>query len=254
MLPLTFFLNYMYLQIIILAAGRGTRMRSEIPKVLGNLSGQPLIRRLLDNIQNLKSGFSAVIVVGYKHELVEEYLGPAYTYAFQEEQLGTANAVESAKDKIFADNAIVLYGDMPFITARSLEKLIAIHKDNNSKFSMFTAAVPHFEDQFNSHNGFGRIIRGPDRKIVSIRELVDASEVEKKILEVNPGVYMFDTTWLWQNIGLVKKNSHSEYYLTDLVDVAVKSGVEVFTAEIDPMEVFGINTPEHLEESKKLPK
>lgn len=239
-------------QPVILAAGKGTRMNSELPKVLVELRGQPLIVRLLNNISTAAFGYPPVIVVGYKSEQVRGRLGPAYLYAFQPDQLGTANALAAAQPQIRGRYVIVMYGDMPFITAATLENLMQLHLDTESKFSMLTATVPHFREEYAVFNGFGRIIRDKAGKLQKIAELVDADEHTRAIREVNPGIYLFETTWLWRNLPDVKRNQHGEYYLTDLLEIAIAQKLSVVTASVDPAEVFGINTPGQLEHAARF--
>lgn len=241
-------------QIVILAAGKGKRMfNPEIPKVLVMLKNKPLIIHLLEEVEKLPLLSRPIIVVGYKAEAVEAVLGENYVYALQKEQLGTANAVWSAKQKIKAKNILVLYGDMPFIKAESLKKIIGLHLKAKSKISMFTASVPDFDNHFSSLKGFGRIIRGDRGRIVKITEFKDASEREKLIREVNPGVYMFDTEWFWRNINQIKNNNaQGEYYLTDIIEVAIKHGEEIQSAPINPDEVLGVNTQEELNLAESL--
>ncbi len=243
--------NRMNTQFIILAAGKGTRMNSALPKVLVGLKGKPLIQHLLDSIRQISHEHKPVIVVGHKYDLVQSYLGSNFIYAFQEGQLGTAHAVASAESKVEAENALVLYGDMPFVKSDSLKKLVDLHLKNESMFSMLTTQVPNFENEFSSFLGFGRIIR-QNGKISAIREFVDAAEEERQIKEVNPGIYLFNSKWLWEHLPQVPKNKHDEYYLTDLVEIAIKKNVPIATAAIDPLEVFGINTPAQLQQAENL--
>jgi bifunctional UDP-N-acetylglucosamine pyrophosphorylase/glucosamine-1-phosphate N-acetyltransferase len=242
----------MNLQIIILAAGKGTRMNSALPKVLVGLAGKPLIQHLLDHIKPLETSAPPIIVVGFKYELVQSYLGPGYIYAFQEGQFGTAHAAAAGLEKVEAENTLILYGDMPFVTAASIQKLVDLHAQSNSVFSMLTTTVPNFENEYASLMGFGRIIRDESGNILRNTELVDASESEKLIKEVNPSFYLFNTTWLKNNINLVKKNIHGEYYLTDLLELAVKTNVPIVTLPIDPKEALGVNTPEQLAQAAKM--
>ena len=227
-------------------------MNTALPKVLVGLNGKPLIQHLIDSLRDLVLGYKPIVVVGHKYDLVQSFLGTNFIYAFQEGQFGTAHAVSAAKTKVQAENVIVLYGDMPFIKSESLIQLMDIHTQNNSMFSMFTATVPNFNNQYESHLGFGRIIRDTNGKIKKIQEFVDASPDEREITEVNPGIYMFNTNWLWQNLDTVQKNPHGEYYLTDLVELAISNNVSIATASIDPLEVFGINTPEQLKQAVEI--
>ncbi len=241
-------------QIVILAAGKGTRMETEdLPKVLMPLKGKPVISFLLEELEKLPHIPKPIIVVGFKHALVEEAFGATYPYALQEEQLGTAHAVWAARSKVTAKNILVLYGDMPFIRASSLKKIIELHKSQNPVLSMFTTHVPNFDGMYESMSGFGRIIRNEYGSIIKITENKDASDAEKKILEVNPGIYMFSTEWLWRNISHIQNNNaQGEYYLPDMVEIAIAEQERIESIPIGPEEVFGINTKMHLEQANKL--
>lgn len=242
----------MDVQFLILAAGKGTRMNSALPKVLVGLNGKPLIQHLLDNIKPALTEYHPVIVVGHQYELVQSYLGLNYIYAFQEGQFGTAHAVSAGLPKIEAENVLVLYGDMPFIKAETIRKLAQLHEDSKALFSMLTTVVPNFENENNSFMGFGRIIRDSDGQLEKIQELLDASPQEKQIKEVNPGIYLFNTNWLREQIGKIPKNKHGEYYLTDMVELAIKKGIGITTAKVDSREVFGVNTPAQLADAAKM--
>ncbi len=225
---------------------------ADLPKVLVPLANKPIIFRLLEEIQKLNLSTKPVVVVGHKYQLVQAMLGDKFIYAFQEGQLGTAHAVSAAKTKAEGQSILVLYGDMPFIKSESLNQLIGLHEKSSSKFSMLTTLVPNFENEYASFQGFGRIIRDQSGQLLQIREFVDASGEEKQITEVNPGIYLFDSKWLWGHIDSVLKNKHGEYYLTDLVEIAIKGGESILTASIDPLEVFGINTPAQLKQAESL--
>ena len=224
----------------------------ELPKVLIPLNGTPIVLKLAQEISKIQLAYPPVVSVCFKHEMVEEVLGQKYIYAYASpDRTGTAHAVAAAKPKISASNVVILYGDMPFIKAESILKLITLHEQTNSIFSMFTATVEDYTGRNEPLYTYGRIIR-QEGKILAIRELPDASDTEKIIQEVNPGIYAFNTQWLWDHIDLVQKNSHGEYYLTDLAEIAIREGVNIQTAGIDPAETFGINTPKQLEQAVKL--
>jgi bifunctional UDP-N-acetylglucosamine pyrophosphorylase/glucosamine-1-phosphate N-acetyltransferase len=239
-------------QLIILAAGKGTRMNSEKPKVLVDLKGKPLIKHLLDRVSGFFSGIKPVVVVGYKREEVITELGEEYIYATQDEQLGTGHAASCGLEKATAENVVILYGDMPFISPTTLQRLSQTHTESESMFSMLTATPEVFDGPFQSLYTFGRIIRSATGEIQAIRELVDTNDSEKEMREVNPGIYLFNTAWLKENISSVTKNSHGEYYLTDVVAVAVSKNIAIQTVDVDPREVLGVNTLEQLEEASKL--
>lgn len=276
------------IQIIILAAGLGKRMQSkDLPKALTLLRGKPLVSYLLDSIK--KSGVCAkpVIVVGKMAEKVKAELGPAYTYVLQAEQLGTGHAVMTTKGvnlfkeelgptytyvhqaeqlgtghdvmttedelKGKVDDVMVLYGDMPFLTATSIKKLVAAHLAAGTVMTMATVKVPDFAEWRAGFSDFGRIIRDSQGKVCQIVEKKDADPKQLEIKEVNPSYFCFKASWLWQNLTNLKNNNAAgEYYLTDLLGLACQQGKEIATVEIEPKEALGINTEEQLKELEKL--
>ncbi len=246
--------HLMNIQTIILAAGKGTRMGDEhTPKVLFKLHGQPMIRLVIDQVDKLKLILKPILVVGHKYDLVQQELGSQYIYAFQIGQLGTAHAVSAAKGFSLGTDVMVLYGDMPFIRASSMRKLIKMHEQNKPAVSMFTAVVDSFEGRLQSLQGFGRILRNKSGDITGIKEFKDASEAEQRIKEVNPGIYIFQAEWLWQNIGQIQNhNVQQEYYLTDLIHLANEQVASIKSLSIDPLEVFGINNKEQLKQAEEL--
>lgn len=241
-------------QIVILAAGKGTRMEVPIPKVLVLLHEKPVIKHLLEQVAQVPDIGTPILVVGYKHEEVRAALGDQYIYALQTEQLGTGHAVQYAQSFVTADNMLVLYGDMPLVKTESILKLIELHEQNGAAVSMFTTQVPDFEDVYSHFRGFGRIIREHQyHTIQKITEFKDATDEEKKILEVNPGIYMFNTLWLWPNLKrITNQNAQGEFYLTDIIELAIRDGYMIHSLRIDPSEVYGINTQEHLRHAHSL--
>lgn len=228
-------------------------MASPIPKVLIPLRGKPVIKYLLEEVAQVAQDTKPVIVVGFQNELVKQELGNEYLYELQTEQFGTGHAVIAARPQITADNFIVLYGDMPFVTATSLQKLIELHEQNGAKLSMFTGIVPNFEGVYEHFKGFGRIIRDGNSHIAKIQEFADCSEEQKEITEVNPGIYMFNSAWLWPNLEKIgSKNAQGEMYLTDIVELAIKDGQKIESLPIAPEEIYGINTPDHLAHAQTL--
>ncbi len=245
-------------QIVVLAAGKGTRMQGAtpepIPKVLIPLRGEKaVIKFLLDQVEQIKCDTPPVIVVGFESERVKAELGDKYLYALQAEQKGTGHAVMAAKDMVTANNFIVLYGDMPFVQSSSLQRLIDLHEHNNAKLSMFTAIVPDFEGDYEHFRGFGRILRDDHEHISKIQEYVDCSEDQKQITEVNPGIYMFNSEWLWPHLARIdSQNAQHEIYLTDIIEIAIHDGQKIESLPIAPEEIYGINTPDHLTYVKSL--
>ena len=240
-------------QIVILAAGKGSRMgEADVPKVLVMFKNKPLILHLLEEIEKINQLAKPVVVVGYKHTQVKAVLGDGYTYALQEQQLGTGHAVMAAEGVITGNSILVLYGDMPFIAAESLKKLMRLHHEQQSNITMFTTEVADFS-QFPSMAHFGRIIRDAHSNVVKITEYKDASPEERTIRELNPGIYMFNSTWLFDHIHQIQnKNAQGEYYLTDMIELAIANGQEIQTLRISPREVLGINSPEELRVAEKM--
>jgi len=244
-------------KVIILAAGQGKRMGADIPKALVPIAGRPMIFYLLDAVS--LSGISSrpVIVVGFEANQVLEILGEdVCEYAIQRRQLGTGHAVNCAKRELAgADNVIVLYGDHPFISAQVIRSLVKLHYKSDSVISMLTTTVPHYDDWYDTFRGWGRILRDNKGDIQGIREAKDATADELKICEVNPAMFCFSADWLWKNIDrLQNKNIQKEYYLTDLVELAVGQGKKITTANLPPEQSVGINTTEQLRFAEKLMK
>ena len=245
--------NDMQTDVIILAAGKGKRMGSkDLPKVLFVVNGKPMIVRLIQEI-NLLENVRPIIVVGFMKELVIKSLGNNFEYVEQIEQRGTAHAVHSAKDIIVSKNVAVLYGDMPFIKHTSIQRLIQEHEKQENILTMFTTIVPNFEGIYETFKGFGRIVRSEDGRIQKIVEYADATEEEKNITEVNTGIYIFDSQWLWGVLPKIQNdNMQGEFYLTDTIGFAVSAGGKVEGISIEPKEVYGINTQEQLNQAHFL--
>ncbi|MDP2789169.1 MAG: NTP transferase domain-containing protein [bacterium] len=239
-------------KIIVLAAGKGTRMGGDLPKVLAQVKGKSMIRHLLEAINDSGIDENPTIIVGYKRGLVIEDLkkeNRQYNYIYQEEQLGTGHAVNLVRDylKDKAKNIIVLYGDHPFIGAETIKKINEKHVKSGKTITMATVKLPDFKDWRINFVSFSRIIRGKNEEIKKSVEFRDASDEEIKITEVNPCYFCFDATWLWDKLEMLKNdNAQKEYYLTDLIKIATENSVEIESIQIEPREALGANTKAEL--------
>ncbi|MCX6751710.1 MAG: NTP transferase domain-containing protein [Candidatus Nomurabacteria bacterium] len=243
-------------QIIILAAGKGVRMKSDEPKALVMLKNKPLIKHILDTISTLHLLIKPIIVVGHKKERIIEVLGNSFLYAEQEKQLGTGHAVSSAKNKVHPNHKIVLVlsSDQPLISKETIERLLKKHNEKKSTITMATVLMPDFEEWRSGLRHFGRIMRGSNGEVVGIVEFKDATEKEKLIKELNPAVYAFNSDWLWKNINLIKnENVQGEYYLTDLIKIARDQNKKIEAVPVaNLIEGLQPNTKEELAILEKL--
>lgn len=241
--------------IIILAAGKGTRMKNDLPKVLSDLNGRPMISYLLDTVSKLPLSRAPLIVVGYKADMVKEVLGDGYRYAHQEQQLGTGHAVMCSHEALSKDAAhvVILYGDMPYVTAETLTTLINTHTEAGSALTMATTDVEDFNDWKEGFRGYGRVVRGEGGDISRIIEYRDASEDVRSITEVNPSYFCIERQWLFAALKELKNtNASEEYYLTDLAHAVSQEGGVIPSVLIDPVEALGANTIEQFEILKRI--
>ena len=244
------------ISIIILAAGQGTRMNAGQPKVLTQLNDESLIENLLKTISKTEYSNSVSVVVGYQGEKVIDRLGDKYKFIWQREQLGTGHAVQqcetSLKNK--AEDHLILYGDVPFISSKTIKGIINLHQKENSILTMVTLKIKDFEGSNQTYWHFGRVIRKEQGNILKIIEFKDTNEEEKKITELNPAIYCVQDKWLWDNLNKLKNNNNqAEYYLTDLVNLAHQQGLKVnsFTVK-DNFELMGVNTKEDVKLAQKI--
>lgn len=241
---------------IILAAGQGTRMRSNLPKVIHPVGGRPMVCAVIEACLEVGCG-RIVVVVGYMQELVREAVatmraaaesrGAVLEFAVQAEQLGTGHAVMSAAPLFKAEAAVpgrevfVLCGDGPLIRADTLRKILASHRAAGAGATLATSVV---EDP----SGYGRIVRDESGRFKAIVEQKNATAEQLKVREINPSYYVFDTATLFTLLTRVKRNPLTqEYYITDVPELALAGGgrVEVIAA-VPPEDVLSINTPEDL--------
>jgi bifunctional UDP-N-acetylglucosamine pyrophosphorylase/glucosamine-1-phosphate N-acetyltransferase len=239
-------------KIIILAAGKGARMKSDLPKALNPIKGEPMINYLIRSVKWSGVDERPIVVVSpdNKNLISRALKNFNCCYAVQKEQLGTGHAVSSARRLAAgAERIIVLYGDHPFLKKETINKMTASDK---SVITLATVKIKDFKDWRNSFSHWGRIIR-KSGEIAGIVEFKDATDKEKEIKELNPALYSFDAEWLWKNLKKLKnENAQGEYYLTDLIKLAFKEGKKIKSFEIDPREAIGINSKEELEVAEGL--
>jgi len=225
---------------VILAAGLGKRMHSTLPKTLHPLLGQPIVFHAIDAVLPY-TDLPPVLVTGYGGEMVREEVERTYgdrvQFALQAEQLGTGHAVRSAEDQLRGNAEIILvtFGDMPMLRPESLEQLKTLHQNSGSTITM-TSVVGDLP------RGFGRVVRSPEGKVQAIVEEAVATPEQLKIHEYNISAYCFDAEWMWQSLAELKASPKGEFYLTDLVEMAITQGkgVEAMVLE-DAAEGLGIN-------------
>jgi len=235
---------------VVLAAGRSTRMKSEISKVLHPILGREIIRYLLDSL--LECGLEPediVVVVGDNRVEVEKAIGSRFQYARQQEQLGTAHALLCAADQVAAHDGglLVLVGDNPYITAAELRKLIAGHRRSRAACTLISAVFP------GDIPPFGRIVRDGQGKVERIVEEKDASPEERRIREVNASIYLFDNRLVFPLLGGIgNDNAKKEYYLTDIVALLRRQNLAVDAVPADDRDIaIGINDRRDLQEAQR---
>ena len=236
---------------VVLAAGKGTRMRSTLPKVLHQAAGLPLITYVLNAIEaipttsafapllTITSGHRPIVVVGYGAELVEATFGDRCLYAVQEEQLGTGHAVLAAREAVdtldpLPQTVLVCYGDTPLISSEILARVLVEHLTSQATLTFLTAITEQPSD-------FGRVVRDAGGRVREIVEVKRATEEQKRIREINSGVYCFERNWLWSALQALPRNAAGEYYLTDLVGMASAQGCTIATVNGSFDETIGIN-------------
>ena len=237
------------LAVIILAAGKGTRMQTSLAKVLLPVAGRPLLHYVLDLSSRLDPA-RTIVVVGHQADQVRKAFADwEVEFVVQREQLGTGHAAQQAKLKLenFEGQVLVLCGDMPLIRPKTLLQVVEGHRRSGVKCTVLTLKNSGCHD-------FGRIIRDGNGSILKIVELKDATEAEKKVDEFNSGVYCFDNRLFFKVLEHIDaNNAQKEYYLTDTIKCLVRNEYSVQTIQTqDVDEILGINSPEDLSRAERL--
>lgn len=236
---------------IILAAGKGKRMRDEaapdeFPKVLRKACGRPLISYVIDALQ--ASGTKDItIIVGFGADHVRQTLGPDYNYVTQVEQLGSGHAVLFAREDLGRrkGDLVVMCGDSPLFTEATVTALKEHHEASGAMITLVSTTL-------DEPTGYGRIKRLSSGEIAGVVEEKCASDEEKTIKEINGGAYAFDSKWLWDNIYSMERNEAGEWNLTDMVRIAVEQGAKIEAISTSPEQVMGVNTPDDLRQVEEI--
>lgn len=233
---------------VILAAGKGTRMKSKLYKVLHPILGLSMIEHVMRAVEGSQVD-QIVTIVGHGAEAVQGLLGDRSDYAIQAEQLGTGHAVLQAKNLMDKQvgSCLVICGDTPLLTAETLEALFDYHEAEDAKATILTAQV-------DDPKGYGRVIRQADGHVSHIVEDKDANSEEKQVKEINTGTYIFDNQLLFELLGQVKNdNTQGEYYLPDVIGLLKERGEKILAHVMEhPEEAIGVNDRVALAEAGRL--
>lgn len=237
----------MKLKTLILAAGKGTRMKSELPKVIHEVNGIPMISKIIKVLEILKPEEN-ILILGHKKEEVLKVVGEDADYVVQTEQFGTGHAVLQAKDKLedYDGDVMVLCGDTPLLREETLEELYKFHRDTDSVTTILTSI---YDNPF----GYGRIVK-ENGLVKAIVEEKEADAEIKKIKEVNAGVYCFKGRELFDALSKITNNNEKgEYYLTDVIGIQVGEGKKVQSFVLnDNIEILGVNSKVELAQASKV--
>lgn len=243
-------MDYNDVGVVILAAGKGTRMKSDIAKVLHKVAAKSMIAHVVECALKITQD-NIHVVVGHQAQEVKDEINQYFKVEFsvQKQLLGTGDAVKTAIPglKPCIKDILVLCGDVPLIQENTLRHMIDGHKNNQSKVTVLATDV-------DDPKGYGRIVLDDKDTLVCIKEEADASENEKKIKKVNTGIYCFDKELLISVINEIKPdNNQGEYYLTDVIEIAQKrhAKISVITMD-DPGQVIGVNTLDELDRAERL--
>jgi|TARA_B100001750_G_scaffold81290_1_gene64601 bifunctional UDP-N-acetylglucosamine pyrophosphorylase/glucosamine-1-phosphate N-acetyltransferase len=222
--------------IVVLAAGKGTRMHSRLPKVLHKVCGKPMISYVVD-VAKTSEDAEVIVVVPKDNDQIKDAIGNSVAYCVQSVPSGTADAVLSTRTLLSGhNNVVVMSGDVPLVSENLLSSLIAKHNETEASITFVTADVKN-------PDGLGRVVRNSDGMISKIVEQNDASLDELDITEINAGIYMFNTSWLWDSLSNVAESKSGEVYLTSLIHRANQDNKVICTVKAnDEHEVLGVNS------------
>jgi UDP-N-acetylglucosamine diphosphorylase/glucosamine-1-phosphate N-acetyltransferase len=242
-------INHQNLATIILAAGKGTRMKSSLAKVLHPLHGKPLLSYPAAVARKIGSR-EIVVVVGHQADLIEATMNDeGLLFILQREQLGTGHAVLQTRNHFrdFQGTILILCGDVPLLRASTVKELIEHHRATDATVTVLTTIL---EDP----SGYGRIVKSAEGGILQIVEARDASDEIKEIREINTGIYCVEASFLFEAVAQIgNRNAQQEFYLTDIIAIAVDNGKRTQTyIATDSSEVMGINTKKELDKAEEF--
>lgn len=241
-------------QVIIMAGGKGTRMNmTDMPKTMIPVAGMPIVEHIVRAAEEAVPETKPVVIVGFQGHTIIGCFGDRIVPAEQKEQLGTGHAVACAapilRNRGEIERVVVLAGDQPLLSASTIRAILAHHEETGATVALGTVVAPDFTGLHEHLLHYGRIVRDGNGDVARIVEYKDATEEERAIREVNTSVYCFDAAWLWEHIdALGSDNAASEFYITDLIGMAMKEGKGLSALPLpDPLEGLNVNTPEQLE-------
>ena len=238
----------MKIKSIILAAGKGTRMKSELPKVAHKVNGIPMIIHVLNVLDRSKLDEN-IMILGYKADEIEGFVGKRAKIVIQKEQLGTGHAVKQARESIGEGKIDILItcGDTPLLTSETITNFIEFHKQSSSRITLLTA-------NFDNPTGYGRIIKDNNGNVTAIVEEKEGTDEQKKVKEINTGVYCIDSRLLFDALNDIdNKNEKGEYYLTDIIKIINKKGITIHSFLLSSNdEVLGVNSKVDLAQAEAV--
>lgn len=241
------------LSVIVLAAGKGSRMKSDLPKVLHKVGGKPMIQHVIACARQLVPDDRIHVVVGHQAEMVRQVVEESCQVRFtiQRQLLGTGDAVKCVLPALSCDvsDVVVLYGDVPLIQPETVAGLVSTHRMSHAKVTILAADLEN-------PTGYGRILQDSNHRVIAVREEADASDQEKKIQRINTGIYCFDHRFLSSALNRLKPdNRQAEYYLTDVVSIACADNEKIAVKVLKhPDRIMGVNTLDDLEKTRNMAK
>ncbi|MCB0279790.1 MAG: NTP transferase domain-containing protein [Calditrichaeota bacterium] len=239
----------MSLATLIMAAGKGTRMKSELAKVLHKLNNKTMIEYVIEQAKSIESN-PIVVIVGHQKDTVKDATQHLNVqYVDQDQQLGTGHAVMQAEE-LFSNidcDILVLSGDVPLLSKKTLNSFYNYHRSEAAVASILTVEIEN-------PDGYGRVLRNTDGSVKEIVEHKDASDEQRQVKEINSGIYIFNSRHLFNCLKLIKNNnSQGEYYLPDVVPLMLADSLKVVAMQSDnELEISGINTIEQLQDAEKI--